>query len=370
MKMANLTVGMTPSFFFEGDWLLRAQLKTLSEQEDKDFDVYLIDSHYTKRKSLVPEYSQIYGLNIVHVPYTPNLHVAKRLDCAIFNAPYMFSESPKIVRLSCWRFVRPNFTRICNEAPCSTDFYFHNCSPKSPEDTHPQTNHSVSIWDMHSDRVHWDEIPKLDQPGCHWSWHSERDEPPQMMPANCYGNYMVPRSTWLKLNGCNEVFTNNEHWEDQDFCLRARNMGVQCQRKSHVMYRLHHYYGGYAGRSNIPTDFEFKKPCESCNLAQQVPKPNRYDIKKRLAKGEIEVFEREKIWVCKTCHLASAAFHDDEGEATTNITKQGFVKSTIMPKYKLGRNLSILAADMDGKSLSEKVEIYKDSWTNGRYYAY
>ena len=82
------------------------------------------------------------------------------------------------------------------------------------------------------------------------------------------------------------------------------------------------------------------------------------------------MFEREKIWVCKTCHLASAVFYDDEGEATTNITKQGFVKSTIMPKYKLGRNLSILAADMDGKSLSEKVEIYKDSWTNGRYYAY
>lgn len=366
--MANLTVGMTPSFFFDGDWLLRAQLKNLSVQEDKDFDVVLIDSHYQKRKDLVPQYAEYYKLNLIHVPYTPNLHVAKRLDCAIFNAPYMFSESSKIVRFSCWRFVRPNFTKLCNEATCTTDFYFHNCNPKNEADTHPLTNHSVSIWDMTNDVVNWQNIPKTNEPGCAWTHHSDQDESAQLMPANCYGNYMVPRALWLQLNGCNEVFTNNEHWEDQDFCLRARNLGVQCQRKSHVMYRLHHYYGSFAGRSNVPTDFSFKKPCAACDVAQQIPKPNRYDIKNRLSKGEIDVYENEKIWVCKTCYLASAVFYENESEATTNITNKKFIKSTILPKYKLGRNLTILAEDMDGKSLQEKVDIYKDSWTNERYY--
>ena len=35
--MKPLTVAMTPSFFYEGDNLLRAQLKCLSKQKAKDF---------------------------------------------------------------------------------------------------------------------------------------------------------------------------------------------------------------------------------------------------------------------------------------------------------------------------------------------
>ena len=364
----QLTVGMTPSFYFEGDWLLKAQLKCLSEQENKDFDVVLIDSHYSKRVNLVPEYAEHYKLNLIHVPYKPNTYVAKRLDCAVFNAPYMYSESPRIVRLSCWRFVRPDFTKICIEAPTCTDFFFHNCQATKPEDIHPETNHMKTIWDFGSDEVHWDKIPKYGDAEASWSSHSEADMPPQLMPANCFGNYMIFRDTWLQLNGCNEVFTNNEHWEDQDFCLRARNLGVQCSRISNKMYRLHHWYGSFAGRSNVLPDWSFRPPCDACNVAQHVGKPNRYDLPNRLAKDEIELYENEKIWVCKTCHLASAAWSADEGEATTNVTKKNFIRATILPKYKIGRNLNILAEDMDGKSLQEKVEIYNDSWINERYY--
>jgi hypothetical protein len=65
--MSSLTVAMTPSFFFEGDWLLKAQLKTLSCQKNKDFDVFLIDSHYSKRINLIPEYAEKYNLNLVHI---------------------------------------------------------------------------------------------------------------------------------------------------------------------------------------------------------------------------------------------------------------------------------------------------------------
>lgn len=366
--MSSLTVAMTPSFFFEGDWLLKAQLKTLSEQKNKDFDVFLIDSHYSKRINLIPEYAEKYNLNLIHIPYKPNLNVAKRLDCAIFNAPYLYSESKRIVRLSCWRFVRPDFTDICINSPTCVDFYFHNCEPKNQSDAHPETGHSMSIWNFGSDEVFWDQIPKCGELGCSWSNHSEVDAPAEPMPLNCFGNYMIFRDVWLELNGCNEVFTNNEHWEDQDFCMRARNLGVTCSRKSNKMYRLHHWYGNHSGRSNALPDWSFKQPCEACNVSQLVGKPNRYDIPNRLAKGEIELFENEKIWVCKTCHLASAAWSQDEGEATQNILKKKFIKSTILPKYKLGRNLNILADDMNGKSLSEKIEIYNDSWDNEKYY--
>ncbi len=366
--MARLTVGMTPSFFFPGDWLLRAQLKCLSQQVFKNFDVYLMDSHYSKRVDLVPRYADEYKLHIVHVPYKPNTRVAKRLDCAIFNAPYLYSESPRIVRLSCWRFVKPDFTEICAECPTNVDFYFHNCEPKCSEDAHPETAHPVSIWNMKSDVVNWDQIPQCGAAGAAWTLDSEEDAKAELMPLNCYGNYMIFRNTWLQLNGCDEVFTNNEHWEDQDFCSRARNLGVQCARVSHKMYRLHHRYGVHSGRSNVPTDYAFKRPCENCNKAHHVPSPKRYDTKARASRGEVDLIERHKTWVCKTCFLASPDWSVEISEATTNVANKGIIKATILPEYKIGRNLMVLARDMDGKALQEKIEIYNDSWDNEKYY--
>jgi hypothetical protein len=366
--MRNLTVGMTPSFFFEGDFLFKAQLKCLSEQKYKDFDVYAIDPHYSKRKDLVPQYANQYKLNIVHIPYMPNTHIAKRLDCAIFNAPYMYSESNRIVRLSCWRFVTPDFTDICAESKSNCDFYFHNCSPKNQNDIHPDTGHSISIWNMNSDNVNWCSIPKINESGCSWTEHSEANEKEQLMPLNCYGNYMIFRNEWLEINGCDEVFTNNEHWEDQDFCLRARKFGSRCARFSKKMFRLHHYYGSHSGRSNIVPDHVFKKPCEACDRAQYTYEPNRFDIKNRIKNGEIEIFEEDQIWVCKKCHLSSTIWHKEVYESYKFIENKSSYKSNIISKYKIGRNLQILAEDMRGKTIQEKVEIYNDSWTNGRYY--
>ncbi len=366
--MARLTVGMTPTFLFPGDWLLRAQLRCLSQQVDKDFDVYLIDSHYSSRVDLVPRYADEYGLDVVHVPYRPNTRVAKRLDCAVFNAPYLYSESPRIVRLSCWRFVRPDFTKVCAESPTNVDFYFHNCKPKRPEDAHPETDHSLSIWNTKSDVVNWDQIPRCGDAGAAWTSDSEQDAEAELMPLNCFGNYMIFRDTWLQLNGCDEVFTNTEHWEDQDFCARARNLGVQCSRVSHKMYRLHHKYGLHAGRSNVPPDYEFKKPCVRCDRADKVKTPNRYDTRARASRGEVDLFERHKIWVCKTCFLAGPDWRVEVSEASTNAASKGIVKAPILPEYRIGRNLLVLAADMEGKPLREKIEIYNDSWDNERYY--
>ncbi len=55
-------------------------------------------------------------------------------------------------------------------------------------------------------------------------------------------------------------------------------------------------------------------------------------------------------------------------EATTNVANKGIIKATILPEYKIGRNLMVLARDMDGKALQEKIEIYNDSWDNEKYY--
>ena len=96
-----ITVSMTPAFYDREHMLLRAQLKCLYKQTVMDFDVWLIDPHYNKRKDIIPELSDKFGLDIKHIPYSPALHIAKRYDCAIFNATFVYSPSPITVRDSC-----------------------------------------------------------------------------------------------------------------------------------------------------------------------------------------------------------------------------------------------------------------------------
>jgi hypothetical protein len=366
-----LTISMTPSFMYEGDWLLRAQLRCLSEQTVKDFDVLIVDPHFSKRSGYMKELAEHYKLHIVHVPYTPNQHIAKRLDCAVFNAAYCFSESPRIVRYSCWRFVRPDFTKVCLESETNVDFYFHSCDPLNREnrDDNSATNHDTKIWNFGSDVVNWGEIPqRAGVPGASWNSDSDKDAFPALFPLNCYGNYMVFRKDWLSLNGCDEVFTNLLHYEDLDFCIRANNAKLTCSRKAHILYRLHHWYGSFSGRANIKPDHEFKRCCAECERVQSVLEPNRFDLWNRIKRGEIEFFEDEKIWVCKKCFLSGPIYHADYGEHTEYIRRMGRTQASIIPEFKIGRNLRILIADMDGKPLAEKVDIYNRSWMDERYY--
>ena len=367
-----LTVSMTPAFRYggDGDWLLRAQLRCLSEQTFKDFDVLIVDPHYSKRKAYMPELAQHYNLHIVHVPYTPNTYIAKRLDCAVFNAAYCYSESPRVVRYSCWRFVMPDFTAICASVPESVDFYFHSCEPKTDEDRLTDTCHDSTIWKIGSDEVHWSEVPQHSGlPGATWGKESDVDAPLKLFPGNAYGNYMVPRKRWLQNNGCDEVFTNAAHYEDIDFCTRARAAGFQCERRAHVLFRLHHWYGKHSGRANELPDTQFKKNCDACESATLICEPHRWDLKRRVAKGEVELFEDLKIWVCKTCFLSAPIYHANVAEHADFIRDQKRTQATILPKYKIGRNLRILTEYMDGKSLAGKVDVYNSSWTDERYYS-
>lgn len=370
MKTYSLTVAMTPAFYFEGDWLLRAQLRCLSEQTFKDFEVMLIDPHFSSRNLHMEGMADHYGLNITHIPYFPNLNAARKLDCSIFNAPYLFSESPNIVRLSCWRFVRPDFTKICAESNISVDFYFHNVEAPTRDSMHIVTNHDARIWDMQSDVVHWDKIPaKAGRPGASWGADSDNDRAPTVFPLNAYGNYMIPRREWLRLNGCDEVIFSSEHWEDQDFCNRAHRAGIPCKRVAHKMYRMHHLYGGHAGRANTIPDFgRFREMCPKCTAVEHDPKPERRDLKRRMANGELLVFGFGRAWVCKECLYSGPVFHADEGEYFKHLEQYGVTRSNILPTVKLGRNLQAVADDMDGKSLGAKLEIFRDSWNNPKYY--
>lgn len=365
-----LTVSLTPSFLYPGDWLLRAQLRCLSEQEFKDFDVLLADVHFHKRKGYMAELADKYRLNIVHVPYSANPHVAKRLDCACFNAPYCYSESPRIVRYSCWRFVKPNFTKVCVESPTNVDFYFHSCSPKNKAGTHPETGHDMEIFDLASDNVNWDRVPKkAGDPGATWTKESDKDAPVEVFSTSCFGNYCVSRKDWLSLNGCEEAVTAVCHYEDMDFTMRARNAGLTCSRKSGVLIRLGHNYGGHDQRANIPPDSPFKKNCPACEQASMTLEPQRFDLRERERRGEIVLMPEHCAWICKTCFLCGPIYHHNPSQhVEDHLRAKKITQSNIIPQFKLGRNLRTLTADMDGRSLPDKWYVFNDSWSNPEYY--
>lgn len=358
-----LSIGMTPAYYDEGHWLLRAQLRCLAEQTAKDFDVWLIDPHYHKRKNIVPELAQHYKLNLIHVPYRPNQRIAKIFDCAVFNAIYCYSQSPKIARYSCWRFVRPAWVQTMLTTPVNVDFDFLNIKPPDDARRHTLDGHHTGVWDYGTDVVHWGQVPQnSNAPGAAWSHCSDQgDSGIGSVPENCYGNIMWLRSDWLAINGTDEVFTNSQHYEDLNFCIRAINADQQAMRRPHLMYRLDHEHGNQGGYANHPRDFPFTKPCEKC--APGMPR----DAAKRIDTGELDQFCDEGVVVCKKCLLSAPNWEAHEFNQHVRSRRQ--TRATIIAKYRIGRNLRILADDMDKLSLTEKVEKYNaDSWENERYY--
>jgi len=143
--------------------------------------------------------------------------------------------------------------------------------------------------------------------------------------------------------------------------------GMKCERRALICFRGHHIYGAHAGRSNLVPDYgEFKKICDKCEAVEYIQKPNRRDLDRRLEDGEIEIFGQ--VWVCKTCSYAGPVFHASEMEYPNYVRRHKKIRANIIKEKLIGRNLNILTASMDGKSLSEKVEIFNDSWTNPKYY--
>jgi hypothetical protein len=397
MKNYPLTIGMTPAFYDENNMLLRMQLNCLSKQTVKDFDVWLIDPHYNKRKNIIPELSDIYKLDIKHIPYIPNQNIAKKLDCSIFNAVYCYSTSPKIVRYSCYRFVKENFAEVILSVKnnINIDFYSLNVGPCMKEEQIRNSGNLIEhekhriVWDFENDEINWDQVPQ--HSGCftdgQWNykdcdslarWCPLSDtniDTPVITPLNCYGNIMWCRNNWFEINGTNEVFTNYEHWEDVDFDNRSNIAEQKVVRKTKLMYRLFHHHGGFSQRSNVEIDFPCKELCFKCKLMANYDGHLRnkrirrdfFDVRKN--SGELEIFENIMMWVCKDCKLSGPYYNYDSAEYNDYIKHNKLIKAPIINKYKIGRNLQILMEDMDKtSSIENKIEIYNNSWDNERYY--
>lgn len=392
-----LTVAMTPSFYDPDHMLLRTQLRCLSTQTCDDFGVILVDPHYRKRRLVVPELAEIYNLAITHVPYEPSTNVAKVLDCAIFNAAYCYSRSPRIVRYSCYRFVTPDFVEQLMTAPplVNADMYSFNVGPCMLEERERQAGNMVEhrkheiVWNFESDEVNWDAIP--DRPGvdiqgnylgdpslslARWGPLSEIEMGVGPVPLNCYGNIMWWRENWLDLNGTEEVITNTAHWEDIDFDTRANLSGQQAVRIPRLMYRLYHQHGGFSQRSNVEVDVPCKSPCERCrNFRHYADRMNDRELRYQMYMErhstfrEIDLYEDSTVWVCKACGLSGPIWRGDESTYTNYLRDTNKTRATILPDKKIGRNLRVLSEDMDRcDTVADKFEVYQRSWTDDRYY--
>lgn len=394
MKIFPLTIGMTPAFYDQDNILLRTQLNCLSKQTVKDFDVWLIDPHYAKRKDIIPELSERYKLNIVHVPYAPNIYISKLLDCSIFNAVYCYSRAPRIVRYSCYRFVRPDFVDriLSSQENVNLEFYSLNVGQCLDEERRRKNGEDIEyskhkiVWNFESDEVNWNKIP--DGPGvdnhgqytgdennslARWGTEAMVDTDIISTPLNCYGNIMWWRHLWFDINGTNEVFTNFEHWEDCDFCVRAKIADHKVKRLSKLMYRLYHTYGKYSQRSNVEVDVPLRPMCDKCKKfridVSCTGEKRKIEFKKRIELEEIQIFYDEQIWMCKECLLTGPVWFNDPNEYTNNVIRFGLKKATILSDQKIGRNLKILSEDMDRyTNLYDKIDIFNDSWTNRKYY--
>ena len=384
-KKYPISVSMTPAFFDENHMLLKAQLNCLSNQTIKDFDVYLIDPHYQKRKTVIPELAEKYKLDIKHIPYIPNTHISKLLDCSIFNAGYCYSTSQINVRYSCYRFVRPTFIEtICN-APknINVDFYYLAIGPDHEElKNHLIPSNHKRIWNFESDDINWNKIPTISQSNNFesmslFSWNNYQqytmDTDIIDIPVNLYGNIAWNRDQWISINGTNEVITNFSHWEDLDFVTRSKLADHKVIRRTDQMYRLYHTYGAYSQRSNVQVDVPIRDICEKCMSVRYNHSDYDYEVKLNngIKNNNYHMYYDDHIWVCKECKLSGPVYTGEKSidYYLSYIRSKKLINSPIIKEHLIGRNLKILSDKMDKETTIEgKFEIYNDSWKNYYYY--
>lgn len=415
--MVGLTVTMTPAFFDSKHMLLRTQLNCLSKQTCKDFNVLLVDPHYKSRKRIIPELAEHYGIDILHMPYKPATHVSKTIDCAIFNTGMLMSNSDRNVRYSCYRFLRPNFVESIYSAPknINMEFYSLNVGPdiyeqqmldeewKKYEDNgiilNKQQKQEVrvkiyqkhkEVWNFESDEVNWNKIPdqngngimslkRWGNPGMPGGMQDSDDLPPKgtdivNVSTDFYGNIMWWRNNWLSINGVNEVLFNNLHWEDLEFSARAAVAGQKAMRRTHIMYRLFHFYGEYSQRSNKEVDYPLTKRCIKCN--------DIWDNKTRVGPGFKGLIDSYRVRInidatrivrdnlcyiyCNDCKCILPDV-DKEDDFISSIFNHKITKAPINV-IGMGRNLNILADDLDKlTSWDDKVNVFNESWNKKRY---
>ncbi len=379
-KKVDPKVSYIMATFFYVDGLLESQLLNLNNQTNKNFEVVIVDPHFFKRdiSSLVDKLSY----NVIHVPFYANLKVPKCFDYSIFNNGFLLSNTEKVVIFQDWRYVHPNLTSLIIEN-YSYDFidlywqmpgpYYYNIFDNKvmnmEKDDYVGDSSIDDIYGMlkNGDYVNID-IEDLTNRDSFQSW----------------GHYCINKSLWIEVNGIDEVSTNTKHYADLDINRRlnnyynSRKKEINIKVYKNVMMRVgHSKHGGgdeFRGGSHITLDYKYNKDHSNCNICSSKSLPGishddyYHHVIENVKNGNYyELYNSDDLIIgfqCKKCNLIGEVPH--WYEKIPSLREQALIGVGV-GDYKLGRNLKTIQNKIENKTLSEKIDILKDSWYNLDY---
>jgi len=329
--------------------LVRLMFEGLKKQTSKDFELVLSDHYFLRHQDAVKELAAHADFPVTHVPVIPHPTLPRHyLDCSVFNQSPLFGESERFVRLSEWRLIHPTLTETLLAAPSRhlVDFHFQHAPAEA--------------WNEDEGIINWDAVQFEDLPQ---TFH-------ERTPINCYGNNSLDMTTWVEVNGFNEVAFGFYHFEDHDFAARLANSEIPCIRVGNKMFRIPHDYGANPGRCESPPERPFAAACHKCEqLIATI----------RAVVGEVSYFQWSEFFllrgkdvrvvdsefqsfiICNDCGFLFPWLTDPRGWAIYEGTD--YKRSPINVEG-AGRNLNTLWDEMRGQPLDLKLRVFEASWVD------
>ncbi len=373
---------MAPFYLINNDELLRSQLKNLSRQTERNFEVIMPDPHYSKREWLV-DFVKNLKYNVIHFPYFSNIKTPKSFDYGIFNNAVLMSSTNKIVTFQDWRFCHPKLIKILKQVKefAYEGFewqvlYKDDHSGKSIH--HKQSTIPISINEantMYKDGI----FPDI-------GWQGFRTH---TFHNSCWGHYCINKNLWIEVNGIDEVATNTRHYADLDLNTRLQeyyfrnNKKIEIPMLKNVMTRMMHNRGEHFGGSNVPLDFQINTNHKNCCFINTGSMNDKQFVEytvenihsgkyKKLYQTDYDVdyvknnnnnvMDKNHSTIgfqCTQCGVIGETPHWYEKSPHARVKSFiGIGDGDI----KLGRNLKKLLQKIQNCSFDNKVEILNNSW--------
>lgn len=315
-------------------------LRNLAAQTFTDFDVVLMDRYYFANRDWVAETCKDLRLRVTHTPACEDRHVGRTTHWELYNNALVLAQSDWVVYYGVFRYLhRQAIEAAVQRASKGICTVFHQMHTDEIIHTWPfEDIETVFKMDVRAQRTD----------GLHHS-----------------GFFAIKREwavDWL--NGYNDALLIH-HWADVDSGARARHCSFTVDIMPQALIRI-------ANRPSMPhyamdQHPDFGKPVcrESDNPHCIAHEINRLRSVRRIEYPVKRIEFKGFEWaVCDICGTLGA--EDDAAYIRHLMADKSLVRAPVN-LHGVGRNLSILAEDLKGQTLSERVSVVAASHTNLRY---